>query len=135
MARVHGRDDLEPVIEASIGSGQLESSERERIMTLMRSLVEHPELKDQFEPGLEVMNERQIFVSEGVAIIPDRLVFRDNQVWIIDYKTGAQDPKHVQQINQYAYVMQEMGYQVAERLLVYVNGNVKVIKIDSEIRL
>ena len=135
MARVHDRDDLEPVIEASIGSGQLESSERERTMELMRSLVEHPELKDQFEPGLEVMNERQIFVSEGVAIIPDRLVFRDNQVWIIDYKTGVQDPKHVQQINQYAYVMQEMGYHVAERLLVYVNGNVKVIKIDSEIRL
>ena len=81
------------------------------------------------------MNERQIFVSEGISIIPDRLVFRDNRVWIIDYKTGAQDSKHVRQINQYALVMQEMGYDVAERLLVYVNGNVKVIKIDSKIEL
>ena len=31
--------------------------------------------------------------------------------------------------------MQEMGYDVAERLLVYVNEKVKVIKIDSEIEL
>ena len=135
MAFVNDKEDLEPVIESSIASGQLESSERERIMALMRSLVEHPELKDQFEPGLEVMNERQIFVSEGIAIIPDRLVFRDNRVWITDYKTGAQEPKHGRQINQYALVMQEMGYDVAERLLVYVNGNVKVIKIDSKIEL
>lgn len=131
MARLHDKNDLEPVIEASIGSGLLELSERDRIVTLLRSLVEHPELKEQFEPGLEVMNERQIFVSESISIIPDRLVFRDRRVWIIDYKTGVQDPKHIMQVNHYAQVMQEMGYEVAERLLVYVNGEVKVVKIDS----
>lgn len=133
MARVYDRNDLEPVIEASIGSGLLESSDRKRIMSLLRSLVEHPELKEQFEPGLEVMNERQIFVSEGIAIIPDRLVFRGDRVWVIDYKTGAQDAKHIRQINSYAQVIQKMGYEVIERLLVYVNGHVKVVKIDLEI--
>jgi ATP-dependent exoDNAse (exonuclease V) beta subunit len=133
MAQVHDRNDLEPVVEASIGSGFLESSERERITSVLRSLVEHPELKEQFEPGLEVLNERQIFVSEGIAIIPDRLVFRDHRVWIIDYKTGAEDIKHAEQINHYAQVMRQMGYEVVERLLVYVEGSVKVVKIDSEI--
>jgi len=121
------------VVEASIGSGFVESSERERTTSVLRSLVEHPELKEQFEPGLEVLNERQIFVSEGIAIIPDRLVFRDHRVWIIDYKTGAEDIKHAEQINHYAQVMRQMGYEVVERLLVYVDGSVKVVKIDSEI--
>ena len=104
MALVHDKNDLEPVIEASVGSGFLESSERERTMALLRSLVGHPELKAQFEPGLEVLNERQIFVSEGITVIPDRLVFRGRRVWIIDYKTGAEEEKHVDQINQYARV-------------------------------
>ena len=133
MAQVHDGNDLEPVVEASIGSGFLESSEQEHITSVLRSLVEHPELKEQFEPGLEVLNERQIFVSEGIAIIPDRLVFRDHRVWIIDYKTGAEDTKHAEQINYYAQVMQQMGYEVVERLLVYVDASVKVVKIDSEI--
>lgn len=133
MAQIQDRNDLEPVIEASIGSGFLESSERENISSVLGSLVDHPELKEQFEPGLEVLNERQIFVSEGITVIPDRLVFRDNRVWIIDYKTGGEDVKHAEQINHYAQVMRQMGYEVVERLLVYVNGSVKVVKIDAEI--
>lgn len=133
MAQVYDRNDLEPVIETSVGSGFLESSEREQISTILRSLVDHPELKEQFKPGLEVLNERQIFVSDDIAVIPDRLVFRGDRVWIIDYKTGGEDPKHLKQINHYAQVMRQMGYEVAERLLVYINISVKVIKIDSEI--
>ena len=132
MALVHDRNDLEPVIEASIGSGFLESSERERTRALLKSLVEHPELKEHFEPGLEVLYERHVFVSVGTTVIPDRLVFRGRRVWIIDYKTGAEEEKHVEQINQYARVMQQMGYEVEERLLIYVEGSVKVVKIDAE---
>jgi ATP-dependent exoDNAse (exonuclease V) beta subunit len=132
MAQVQDRNDLKRVVEASIGSGFLESSEREHITSVLRSLVEHPELREQFDPGLEVLNERQIFVSEGIAIIPDRLVFRGRCVWIIDYKTGAEDPEHVKQINHYAQVMRQMGYEVVECLLVYVNRSVHVVKIDPQ---
>jgi ATP-dependent exoDNAse (exonuclease V) beta subunit len=133
MAQVFDRNDLEPVIQASVGSGFLESSEKEHITSILKTLVEHPQLKEQFEPGLAVFNERPVFVSEDSVIIPDRLVFRDRRVWIIDYKTGAEDPKHVEQINHYAKILQQMAYDVQERLLVYVNSTVKVVKIGSEI--
>ena len=118
-----------------MGSGLLEGQERQRTSDLLTALVEHPQLRDHFDPGLEVLNERPIFVSEGISLIPDRLVFRGKEVWIIDYKTGAEDPKHVDQINQYARVLQTMKYEVIERLLVYVNESVKVVKIDAEIPL
>jgi ATP-dependent exoDNAse (exonuclease V) beta subunit len=133
MGRVMDRDDLETVIEASIGSGLFKLQERERLESLLKEIVGHSELREHFEPGLEVMNERRIFVKPGETIIPDRLVFRNRSVCIIDYKTGAQDAKHDSQINQYAQVLQKMSYQVTERLLVYVDDPVTVVKIESKI--
>ena len=101
--------------------------------TMLKDLVMHPELESCFEPGLEVINERPILISEGNAIVPDRLVFRGDKVWIIDYKTGVRDPKHEEQIENYASVLRSMRYQVQEKILVYVDKPVKVIKIESKI--
>ena len=129
LAQLIDVNDLDTVIEIFLGSGQFDRSEMERVKSLLTQLVQHPDLEAHYEPGLEVLNERQIFVSEGVSIIPDRLVFRDQAVWIIDYKTGGEDPRHVEQISQYAHVLGEMGFSVEEGLLVYLNESVQVVKI------
>jgi CRISPR/Cas system-associated exonuclease Cas4 (RecB family) len=39
---------------------------------------------------------------------------------IIDYKTGEEKPAHKKQILQYADLLNQMGYTVMEKLLVYI---------------
>ena len=63
-----------------------------------------------------------------MTVIPDRLVFRDKKVWVIDYKTGTHNSSHEVQIDRYGSVLTEMGYEVEERILVYINDPVKVVK-------
>ena len=133
MEQIVDRNDLKSVIQAFVNRGLVKDSNREDMETMLKDLVMHPELESCFEPGLEVINERPILISEGNAIVPDRLVFRGDKVWIIDYKTGVRDPKHEEQIENYASVLRSMRYQVQEKILVYVDKPVKVIKIESKI--
>ncbi len=131
MARIEYSSDLDSVIQASVSSGFLSSSEREDIEVMLRDLMAHPELKTYFDPGCKVINERPILLSGGNSVIPDRLVIRENKVWILDYKTGAPDSAHREQINQYALVLESMGYMVQEKALAYLDKPIQVIKIEG----
>ena len=132
MARIEYRSDLDSVIQASVSSGILGSSEREDMEAMLRELMVHPELRIYFDRGCKVINERPILLSGGNSVIPDRLVIRENKVWILDYKTGAPDPAHGKQINQYANVLESMGYSVQERTLAYLDKPIRVVKIEGQ---
>ena len=67
-----------------------------------------------------VFNEKEIISPSGI-IRPDRInIHPDNSITLLDYKTGSENPAHNQQINGYAAVLQDMGYTIKEKLLVYV---------------
>jgi ATP-dependent exoDNAse (exonuclease V) beta subunit len=45
---------------------------------------------------------------------------------IIDYKTGNFNPKHQEQLNNYKETVQKMGYDVAEKILVYIYPRIEI---------
>jgi RecB family exonuclease len=60
-------------------------------------------------------------LPQGYQKIPDRLVFRDGQVHLLDYKTGKEDPDHHEQLASYNHLLVEAGYSVGQCLLVYLH--------------
>ena len=65
--------------------------------------------------------------SGGKIIIPDRLVlFSDLTAVIIDYKTGDPYSKYEKQLNTYSEIIEDMGYKVIKRILVYINTGLQV---------
>jgi CRISPR/Cas system-associated exonuclease Cas4 (RecB family) len=55
-------------------------------------------------------------------------VIKNNQVVIIDYKTGLPNQNHQLQIDNYALVLQKMKFEVIEKVLVYIDNEIQVIK-------
>jgi CRISPR/Cas system-associated exonuclease Cas4 (RecB family) len=45
---------------------------------------------------------------------------------IIDYKTGNVQPAHKAQMEQYATVLTQMGFEVSDKILVYINNEVSL---------
>jgi CRISPR/Cas system-associated exonuclease Cas4 (RecB family) len=76
-----------------------------------------------------VYNEREIMTSSGKTIIPDRLVvFKNLTAVVIDYKTGEHYDKYEAQLEKYATIIEEMGYNVVKKILVYINDGLQVIE-------
>ncbi|RLD23162.1 MAG: hypothetical protein DRI70_09750 [Bacteroidetes bacterium] len=91
------------------------------------NIVQHPKLSPLFQASEKVLNERDIITPERI-LRPDRInIHRDRSVTIIDYKTGSPKEQYEYQINSYAMVLQDMGYRVKEKLLVYSNHDKIVI--------
>jgi hypothetical protein len=56
-------------------------------------------------------------------------MFNNNQVVIIDYKTGEKDSKHIEQIVNYSNALNMMGFNNIERYLIYTNSSKKIHKV------
>jgi RecB family exonuclease len=65
------------------------------------------------------MNESAIITQEGEVYRPDRIVFLDDEVMVLDYKTGQPNEKYQKQIDQYMHLLAEMGYRNVQGRLLY----------------
>lgn len=85
----------------------------------LHKLITDIEYAPYFKNSVEALNETTIITETGELLRPDRVVFMENQVVVIDYKTGTPTPKHQDQIALYCQKLQEMGYQNVQGKLIY----------------
>ncbi len=79
-----------------------------------------------YSDSYKIIRERDIINPHGEILRPDRLNIKDNKVTIIDYKTGSIQSYHQQQMDEYAYVLTQMGYEVSKKILIYINNEVNI---------
>jgi len=121
MALIKTSEDMEPVLsdlEIQLSNDPEVFSEiKKRIV----AIVKHQDLSHLFAGTDLVYNERDIITPERI-LRPDRVnLHKEGAVTVVDYKTGAVNEAYEIQIGGYAMVLQDMGYTIKEKLLVYSN--------------
>lgn len=128
LAEIKTADDIDESLQLFLNQGIINETEIGLLKKRIAAVVEHPELNDYFQHNAKVYNEREIVNSEGISIIPDRVVvFPDKKAIVIDYKTGLEEKTHQRQVEKYADYLSEMGYEVVKKLLVYITDEIKVV--------
>ena len=82
---------------------------------------------DFFNGNGVVYNEETILKNGYQNLKPDRVVVFNKEAYLLDYKTGEKNQKHQKQINEYAFVLQEMNYTIAKKVLVYIGEKIEVV--------
>ena len=95
-------------------------SDRQILQSVLRKIMNDANLQPYFAPGVEVMNETTIMNCDGQLRRPDRIVFLDDEVMVIDYKTGKENEAYQQQLDEYCGLLREMGYKNVKSMLLYV---------------
>lgn len=130
MARVKTSEDIQFSLDWFSSSGIINKLQKEELTSLLNSIVEHPKLKPYFSENVTVYNERDIITKNGIILRPDRLVFnKKNEVVIIDYKTGKSDLKHAQQLQTYQDALENMGFLVTHKILIYLNESIEIKEV------
>ncbi|QBA65268.1 UvrD-helicase domain-containing protein [Muriicola soli] len=129
MSTIETLEDIDAAVANLINNGAIVASESNSYRELFSSIVHHPLLSRFFSAGNKVKNEKSVFAENGVILRPDRMVFNENKVSILDYKTGDQKTSHVNQLNSYGDVLNSMGYTVEHKVLIYVEDHIKPIFI------
>ena len=115
------KEDLDSAFKKALREGLIVNSELPELRSLLERVLNHKELQTYFSEGLKVKNEEDILLANGKVIRPDRLVFGELGITIIDYKTGEPLQSHEEQILGYSAHIKQMGYSVSSCVLAYIN--------------
>jgi len=126
LCNIYTFEDVEKTIQKFYDDGLISNEAKALLNAKINLLIKKPELLPYFSHGIQIMNEIEIMDSNGQLHRPDRLVFINNDVAVIDYKTGKELQKHIQQIDNYAILLNEMNFKNVKKILVYIE-NEKVI--------
>ncbi len=130
LSKIITEKDVSKIIAAYHQEGIIDKNQLLIINSTIISVVNHPKLASYFSKEVTVYNEREIVDTDNQIIIPDRLVFLgENEVVIIDYKTGNPSAEHHQQLLKYERVLKTMHFKVDKKLLIYINDKIDVVEV------
>ena len=127
MSLIVSVDDLDFAIQKAIENGLITVSQQELFKDKIEQILTDENLTDFFNGKGTVYNEETILKNGYKNLKPDRVVVYDNDVYLLDYKTGEKNQKHQNQVNEYALVLQEMNFTIAKKVLVYIGEKIEVV--------
>jgi ATP-dependent exoDNAse (exonuclease V) beta subunit len=130
LSFVKTKNDVDLAITKALENGLIAPSQKEIVLQTILEIIEHDSLKNHFAEGNQVLNEQTIIQKQGRIIKPDRMVINpSNQVFLLDYKTGAPNSKYEQQLENYQKAIEDIGYKVVEKVLIYIGSQIVVCKL------
>ena len=127
MSRIYVKTDVEDAIQYAYNQGNIGIDQVDELTKLIDELVNHNELGHFFNSKGTQYNERTLLSTEGISLRPDSFVVLPNkEAAILDYKTGKPRPAHEDQLNEYASLLDKLGYTIKKKTIVYIGKTVSL---------
>ena len=127
FAMVRTPKDVPSAIERLRMEGIIESGAHERqILKLTNWALNHPKVKEWFSGTWELYNECAILYRENGVLQtrrPDRVMIKDGEVIVVDFKFGKPYPEYEAQVREYMDLLKDMGYDHVRGYIWYVFYN------------
>ncbi|MEP6929071.1 MAG: UvrD-helicase domain-containing protein [Flavobacterium sp.] len=130
LAFVTDKSDIDLAVTKALENGLITFDQTEKVLSTLHEIVNHPELSMCFNGNGKVLNEQTIVQKEGKILKPDRIVLTKNrEAYLLDYKTGVSNAKYTKQIQEYQDAIEDLGYKVLKRALVYIGTDIEVVNL------
>lgn len=125
FASINTREDLPSAIERLLFEGVIESAEKaEEIRKVAERALSLEEVKDWYSGEWTLYNECSIIYNDEQGKMqtrrPDRVMMKDDEVVVVDFKFGKKKPEYSTQVREYMSLLSEMGYADIKGYIWYV---------------
>jgi len=119
LAQLNKFEEIDDVIGELRKNDLLEKEFIGDIKSAAQTIFEITEYRDMIYNADKILSEQDILLDEKQTQRPDKLIFRDGIVNVIDFKTGKPLKKHQSQVMSYVNVLKTMGYSKVSGFLLY----------------
>lgn len=131
LAKVKYEPEINTVLNQFLLDGIIPPKDKDAVIKQIDKLFQNKTVKKWFSEIYKVKNESTILTDKGI-LKPDRILFdENNNVTIIDYKTGFHSTHNTEQMKNYIKTLKSMNYDFVEGYLLYIHDEIKIIKIEE----
>lgn len=127
LAKIETGKDVHAAVNDLVFKGLISNTDGQSMKEQLQQLVADPEVRDWFDGSYRVMNERSILSGQKHLKRPDRIMIKNNQVVVVDYKSGEKElDKYHYQVKGYVNELKKCGYAEVEGYIWYTQTNKRV---------
>ena len=121
------RAGIAPSRRILVGGSTWDGEEAALLDFYARNRAAHPDWFPESETAAKVLNEQSLFDTDGEEYRPDRVILQGSRAVIVDYKFGQEKEGYRYQLQRYARLWHELGYDVVGAYVWYVEND-KTVK-------
>jgi ATP-dependent exoDNAse (exonuclease V) beta subunit len=130
FSRIRNAGDEENVLQKMNDDGLIDQQQMDKLLVKVRQLLSDPLIRPFFHPDNEIRIEAEILKGNGTVYRPDRVIIREKESVVIDFKTGKPSKEQEKQITLYGKLLRELGYTKVSKYLVFIEPEVKVVEVE-----
>jgi hypothetical protein len=108
ISKLNTWNDAPVIINELFYLGLIDEENKTELLVLVDQLKTNSEINRWFDGSMTILSERSIIDTNGDILRPDRLVKSDNEIHVIDFKTGKEDDKYFDQVKNYMNAISEI---------------------------
>ena len=128
LSLLHNLKDMKNLLVELISTSKIELEFQERIEVDLVRIFSNQAYIELLENAQSITNEQTILIGKYEAKRPDKIIFKEKETIVIDFKSGLQTNKNEKQVKLYKKVLQEMGFPNVKGFLYYTT-NLDLIEI------
>lgn len=137
LSHIYSSDDLSDAAHHLFTNGLITEKEESMIVEELTPVLQNPEIIDWFTPEKyhRILREQALYskplksYKNQTEFRPDRVLIKDNQAIIIDYKFGKKSKTHIQQVQAYKDIYQQKGFEASGYLLYIKNKKATIVEV------
>lgn len=130
LSEITSETDIERSLNALLDEGAISLDEGKELGLLARNVINHPRLKPLYTEARKLISEKELLLPDGSTIRPDRVLISENEVIVLDYKTGMPSDKHEDQLKKYMKWLREIESKSCRGLLVYLQKDIEIKEVS-----
>ena len=120
LSAVRAPQDLRAALDGAVSAGRIEREDAEKDYVMLSERLASAASRGWFPANARVISETDVIDRDGSLYRPDRVVFTDSGVIVVDYKFGSHRAAYEKQVARYVQLYREMGYASVRGFLWYV---------------
>jgi ATP-dependent helicase/nuclease subunit A len=131
LSRIRTTGDTADVLNRLVLEGLMTSDDRGPIEAQLNDIFSNPVISNWFDGSWEVRTEVPILLPGGDTQRIDRLMLKDQQAVVVDFKTGEPSKADHQQVTGYIDILKQMGFTAVEGYLLYTRDK-EVVQVGKD---
>lgn len=131
LSRIRTTEDVTPVLDRLVQEGIMTGEERVKLENQVKDLFANAVISSWFSKDWDVRTEAPILLPGGATNRIDRLMLKDKQAVIVDFKTGEKTKADQQQVGEYIDILKQMGFTDVSGFLLYTRDR-EVIEVGKD---
>lgn len=120
LSMINDKGDVENALTSFLNAGKISNDNFEYLREYLEEIFLIPGIEKVFPKGAQVINEKEIITPTGKILRPDRVLKLNDEISVIDFKTGSEHESHFKQLTDYAnHIAQIFGTDVNTKIILY----------------